>query len=97
MTISVVCIFIARQRTMFSVVSVCHSVHRESHVVTISHDALDLIIPLDIHPPASDMSKLVQLGPHCSPPPTCSNLFIVKFLQVGKHGAGIIQTLNVFS
>ena len=42
-----------------------HSVHREFHVVTISHDALDFIIPPDIQPPASDMSKLVQLGPHC--------------------------------
>ena len=63
-------IFIARQQScgkiMFSVVSVCHSVHRGVSHVTIAQDALELTIQGPPQFPAL---------PPPRPPRTCSNLF----------------------
>ena len=77
-------------KVMFSVVSVCHSVHGGSHV-TITHNALNLTVesPSDMGPPApvpappssitGDLFKLVNLAtPH--PPP--SEVFMVGKLVV---------------
>ena len=76
---------------MFPVISVCPQGRDSHHTGPKSSFRLGLTVhPLAQRPPPlpvqgsnPDMFILLQLGPHCTvyPPPTCSNLFIMKYVR----------------